>query len=126
MLTANQNQMTFKTSDLITKLKDNREKHIAEYNDAYAGYVSIVGDKLAKALKDYKAGKLNLESGFDIRVAAPATYEEEYNTVISMLEMCTDETIVLDRSSFCNYVLDQWSWQKSFKATTALYASAKV
>lgn len=124
--TANSQQMNFKTSHLIEALECNRDTHIEEYNEALKGYKEKIRETLLSLLDKYEKGTEDYSGGFSINLIAPQSHEEEYTTVIEMLKMCTDETIMLDRSSFKNYVLDDWSWKTQFNNTTKMYNNKGV
>ena len=122
---ANAQQMNFKTRDLIEKLETNKAKHIVEYNEAFEGYIEKIGETLANSLKDCHNRK-DYSKGFSINLQAPTSFEKEYNTIIGMLKFCTDDTIMLDRRSFQQYVMDEWDWTSSFNNVTGLYSSGKA
>ena len=121
-VTANAQQMNFKVKDLIKILKENRIKHIAEFKEAFEGYLVKIGEVLKEETKKHKAGK-DYSRGFSLSLIVPTSYEKEYTVIIEMLEHCTDDTIMLDRSSFTSYVMDEWQWKNSFTSTTSLYNS---
>lgn len=123
----NQNlqQMSFKTKDLVSRLEKNKKIHIAEYYSAMEGYHEAIEDKLKQALKAIKNGE-TYEKGFHLTMIPPVSHEGDYDTIIEMLKMCTDETIELDKDNFECYVMDRWSWKDNFASTTNLYAKKIV
>lgn len=106
---------------LLSALKSNREKHIAEYNEAVKGYreqcIAKMKENLAKA-----------EAGGDILVSLagcykPESHEKDYDHAISMCEWTTSPEVELSASEFQQYVNDEWTWQQSFKTVNAMYLS---
>lgn len=104
--------------ELLTKLKENREKHVAEFNAAVGAYQQAMIDKLQDVLKQVKKGKVE---ELHVRLPKPTSYEDSYTDIIEMLEMSVDKTINLDRSSFKSYVKDEWGWSSGFKSLTGAY-----
>lgn len=122
-MTATAQQMNFKTSDLIAKLEENLEKHVAEYNEAVIGYKEKIEETLRNALKKFKADNTVYDKSFALSLTTPVSYAKEYTTVIQMLKFCTDDIITLDRRNFENFVLDEWTWSNSFATTTSVYSN---
>ena len=124
-VTANSQEMNFNTKDLIEKLEANRLKHIEEYNEAVIGYKEKIGEALKEAAKKFKADNTIYDDGFKLSLQTPVSYEKEYNTILEMLKFCTDETIRLDRSSFQNFVMDEWHWKSHFSTINSSYTISK-
>lgn len=120
-ITANAQQMHFKTKDLIAKLESNRTKHVTEYDEAVVGYKEKIAETLRLTLKKFNKDDSIFDKQFSITLPTPVSYEKEYTTIIEMLTFCTDETIMLDRNSFMNYVMDEWNWKNSFLANSSIY-----
>ena len=120
-MTANAQQMNFKTADLIAKLESNRQQHVTEYYEAVKGYKEKIEETLSEALAKFKADPTIYDKNFIVTLPTPVSYEKEYTTIIEMLTFCTDETIMLDRGNFQNFVLDEWNWKNSFASTAGVY-----
>jgi hypothetical protein len=127
---------TVKRLELLEIIQKNREQHIADYNDACAGYretalelLSERADKIAVAFNKLgeriKAGEtiplnLGIGTGFDLKV--PETHVKDYDQVIRMLELEVDETVKLQTDEFACFVMDDWDWKDSFSATVGAYS----
>lgn len=92
--------------ELLTKLRENREKHIQLFDDAMEGYYVEAKKKLNSAINklDKKDKKPIQSIYFDV----PKSHEKEYNKVIKMLEMSVSDEITLKQHEFDMYVLDEW------------------
>ena len=106
-------------AELLVKLKENREIHIAEFEELKTDYLTGLEDRLKKILKSVKSG--NFETNIRIDLVKPKSFEDEYNEVIGMLEMSIDDTYEIDQDEYRQYVLNKWHWTSSFAATKASY-----
>ena len=77
---------------LLAKVQENREKHIAEFKEAWEGYLIDTVAELKKMLEDAKNGKVK----HHLDLVVPTSFEQQYDRVIAMLEWSTDETVDLD------------------------------
>lgn len=135
-------------SRLLSTLKENRQKHQREYDDAVAGYKQLATERLTD-LKSKAASKLdsNFESiqaridAFDpddgeltdvvtllssmtFNLKVPRNHVESYNVAIEMAEWETRDEIELTQRQFQCFVLDDWDWQNEFKALSKTYTQA--
>lgn len=143
-------EVKVRREELLAKVRANREKHIADYQEAVAGYKLMATEKVKSAL-----GRAEIELreaanralrriaamtsaeitngpgdrvlllqqvAFDLQV--PASHEKDYDAVISMLEMSVDETITIRADEHACYVMDDWTWKNDFENTKALYSNA--
>lgn len=117
MIRRGDRQVTVKKEELLEKLRENRDTHVASYNEAREGFHQAYMDKIDDLIKRANDGDYD----FRVNITKPESHEEEYNTVIAMLDMSIEETIELDEESFKNFVLDQWSWKPAFLAATEMY-----
>lgn len=108
-------------SELLEKLKANRDSHTQLYKDAVEGFKVVAKDKLEKALATLEKGSLPNSISF----SQPVDHTQQYNEAISMLEMSVDEKITLRRGEFNSYVLDSWvsDTEKSMMRTLASASS---
>jgi hypothetical protein len=103
---------------LLGHLKENREKHIVDFEEAMIGYRKAMIDTLNAKLK---AAKKEEDVDHSIRITRPISYLDSYDEAIAMLEWTTQSEVELDRSDFKQYVRDEWAWKQSFVATSSLY-----
>lgn len=107
---------------LLSTLRENLEKHTAEYDEAVRRYPTAVAEALEeRALAVRNGGKVNLT----FNLPAPQTYADEYRDAIEMLEWAEDESIELDQHEFKQYVQDEWNWKKAFAASTTMYNASR-
>ncbi len=104
--------------NLLAILKKNRGGHRKLYEEAFTEYRRQV----------VKAMEYNLErarEGGDIRLSlslrTPEDHTEEYDAVIGLLELSTDDTVELTAHDYERFVLDRWEWQRSFETNTMSY-----
>lgn len=133
------------TFKLLTALKENKEKHVKEYEEAVLGYKEV-----AKARLEAELGKaeLKLQRNFQLLNAkidqfevedqndtvvllehvmfsmkVPQNHEKAYEVAIQMAEWEVGNTVELTQSQFQCFVLDDWDWKNEFEAVTKRYLS---
>lgn len=114
-------EMNFSTKELLEKIKENRNKHAAEYVEAVYEYKTKLKAVLKDKIKEVEKSADNVVPSGSIRVPEPKCYLEEYDQFIDMLEMTKDETTSLSITMFNQLVRDQWSWKQEFEMTKASY-----
>lgn len=112
-------QKTFVSKDqLVSKLKDNRDNHRQVYDAAIEGYRTAAIGRLNTMVDELKAGKL---PQLYVRLPIPEDHTDEYDALISMLEMSTEDSVEIDLADYRAYVLDDWGWKKEFISTASNY-----
>lgn len=119
MIRRGDRQITVKKEELLAKLRENRDIHVKEFNEAKEGFHQAYMDKIDDLIKRANDGDYK----FRVEIIKPESHEKEYNTIIAMLEMSVEDEIELDEASFRNFVLDEWDWSKAFLEATAFYKS---
>jgi hypothetical protein len=114
---------------LLDTMRKNREAHAEEFALAEKGYWLKMEEGLAKALKEVrKHGEFVNKDLFRsipyIPGSRPENHTHDYDVVIKMLEFSVDDVIELDRAKFQAYVMDNWQWSGTVKATNSFYAGA--
>ena len=107
-----------KVSEVLDILKKNRELHRDIFIAAQKIYRSEVIRKLDQALQAAKDGK---EFPSYIQIPEPEDHTKDYDRVIRMLELSTEETIELAENEVEVYVMDRWSWSHSWAASNVQY-----
>lgn len=106
---------------LILILKENRAKHIEEYNTALSGwhkdYMSQIEEEYRRVISPDWDG----EKPFYMKEQRPVSYEEDYDDMISQLTHDVRETIELSQSDYRKYVLDRWDWKRQFMTSNSKY-----
>lgn len=132
--------------NLVVKLKDNKKKHIDEYNEAIANYKQLALEKLEAGYKKAKVsldkqvdllrvkinqfdesspdmgrGFLQLVDAITVDMPVPRNYTEEYDAAIAIAEADVNETLELSYAEFTCFYRDKWSWKTSFETTMCFY-----
>tara|TARA_Y100000310_G_C20672285_1_gene810953 strand:- start:1190 stop:1591 length:402 start_codon:yes stop_codon:yes gene_type:complete len=110
---------TIPKEKLLDKLRDNRDKHAAIVKEAQEGYIDKAQQAIKKKLAELK--RKNIVS-LHFSLYPPKDHTEAYTTVIKMLEMSTDEHIVLTASEFRQLVEDEWEWTDDFLTSNSNYS----
>lgn len=113
---------------LITALKQNRAKHIADYQEATKNWQKELKAMVdsAHSLLDKEDYSLFLDRKHDIfRIdLRPTSHKKEYDTAIEMLEFSADQEIQLDIQQYNAFVKDEWDWRQHWSASNAKYLNA--
>jgi hypothetical protein len=118
------------TRQLLGIVKDNRNKHMAAYDEAVidhkASVIKTTEENLKIANQNYQIAEsydLTKMQAFKAILPAPKHYEKEYNRAIRMLELEVEKEIELEEAIFNQLVMDEWQWKDSFIGTNSLYKS---
>lgn len=124
MMTGRDKQITVNKDRLIAKLKENLELHKADYEEAKIGYrVKLMAD-LAQTLD--RVGNATDEEVLSFKAVPfnpPHSYAKEYEDAILMAEWTEGDTVLLDLTTFKQYVQNEWSWSGSFEVMNTTYKS---
>lgn len=113
------NEINVTKSTLLEKLTENREIHKSEYKEMMETYHQEVIRGLSKLLKAAK--KKPKQPVTSLNIPIPISYINEYDTVIGMLEMSTNEDFVITQAEYKKYVMNEWSWTNVFNSLKAAY-----
>jgi hypothetical protein len=102
----------------IARVKENRDKHRANFEAAQEGYKKFMITELEKRLEEAQRG---LKVDRYIRLEEPEDHTEDYDQILEMAEMSVDETIEIDQTEFAWYVMDRWAWKQQWVATNSAY-----
>jgi len=105
--------------ELLSVLKANKIQHIEDFKEVIEEYKLQIVEKAEELLEKAKAYPLTTRLYSNL--SKPENHESDYTEAIAMLEMSTDETIVLDQREFKTYVLDEWSWANDFAMSKTAY-----
>ncbi len=107
--------------ELLEIVQTNRQKHIADFNEAVEDYKKAALKVAESNLALAQTGEV--ESIVKMRAAPdrPRSYEKEYGRGIRMLELSVEEVIDITEDVFNQLVLDEWAWKHLFTASTASY-----
>lgn len=129
---------------LIDALKANRERHIAQYNEAVEGYrdaaLAILSKAKASAVarmeKNFERIRVDLENfnpeeGASDRITliqsetvdlpVPRNYSKDYDAAIDIAEWDVNDKLKLSFAEFQCFVRDEWDWTIDFVSNSAMY-----
>ena len=112
--------VTVKKIELLTLLKENKEKHVEQVAKAEVGYwveVAEAKDKLTRLVAKLEVQHLT------IHITKPESHIVDYETAIKMLEMHQGDTIEIDKEEFENFALDKWDWKERWSMSNSKYWS---
>jgi hypothetical protein len=106
-------------SVLLETIKKNREKHIETFNQAKKAYRDAAITALQTQLEKARTGeKFSLNFS---KMPKPCSYQKEYDKVIGLLELSMEDVSEITSTDFTQYILDEWHWQASFRASNSTY-----
>ncbi len=117
------NSVKVKRTELLTRIKNNRDAHRELFLKAQEGYREAMIEELDRMLKDAKEGRAIRRS---VSMMEPQDHTKDYDRVIDMLEMSQDEIVEIQEHEFDQYVRDNWSWKALADTTNAMYAARKI
>jgi len=109
--------ITVKKSDLITKIKENKENHIVEYDKAVVAYKDEALRQLRTQLERVEAGSLNAQ----LDLITPINNADNYDKIIEMFEWEVEELVVLEQDEFQEYVQDTTDFAVKARMSNAAY-----
>lgn len=110
--------------ELLSIVKINKDKHIAEYLESVEDYKNLVVQISQANLKTSKTADLEQFKKLKSYPTAPQTYEDSYKRAIRMLELSVEDSVHIDEDVFNQLVLDEWTWKRRFSESNALYKSS--
>lgn len=113
-----------KKADLIEILTKNRAEHRGIFEEAVDGYRQKAVATLEENLALLKANKHHRIA--NIYLQLPEDHTRDYDRAIKMMEMTTDEEVVLPEAEFKSYVMDDWSWANQFYGTNSVYSASAM
>lgn len=117
------NAIKMKRLELLDIVRNNKEKHITEFDEAVVDYKALVLKTSTDNLKLAKTGELVSFKKMRPTPAEPTSYEDSYKRAIRMLELSVEDIIEVEEDVFNQLVLDEWSWKRSFTASSTFYKS---
>lgn len=106
-----------KKSDLIAKIKVNKENHIKEYAEAVIAYKEEALKQLNKLIVDVVNGGLDIK----LNLITPIDNSKNYDKILEMFEWEVNDVVELEQSEFLEYVQDETSFAVSAKYSNSAY-----
>jgi hypothetical protein len=107
--------------ELLAILKNNRDIHQKNYDDAMGGYRMLAEKELKKKLKAVKEGEK-----FDLYfrdLSEPRSYVKDYNNTIGILEVSNDGNVSITMEEYLKYYKNEWEWSRMWKNDFLPYAT---
>jgi hypothetical protein len=114
---ANARTVTVKKSDLIKKIKENKEAHLKDYAEAVEAYKKEAQRQISLQQEALNAGKMNI----GISLTAPVNKAEEYDKILTMFEWEINKEVELSQGEFNEYVLDETPFAVHAKMLNSTY-----
>jgi hypothetical protein len=111
--------MKFKKDDLIGIVQKNRDAHRGIFEEAIEGYRKKVIEELEAHLDRVKAGEVRQ---IYVSYPKPDDHTRDYDRLLKMLDMTSENEVQLSEQQFGQYVLDDWDWKRQFIATNSAYS----
>lgn len=109
--------------ELLQIVRDNKEKHVKEFNESVADYIVLVYKIANDNLTIIETKDLNKIKKTKQLPSVPVSYEDSYVRAIRMLELSVEDVIEIDATTFNQLVLDEWQWKHQFETTSLMYKS---
>ena len=109
--------------NLIEALRTNKDLHQREYDEALIGFRLAAEKELKLKLKELKAGK---KDNIYISLQKPVSYVKQYNDVIGMLEISSEEEVSITMEEYLKYYKNEWEWKQTWQLSNAFYSQAYV
>ncbi len=137
-------KFSYKRTDLLARVEQNRDTHATAYMLAMEGYWVAIAERatetakaaksLAKKAQDEAVTWKDAKKPSDPSLALPSPsilprpedHRGDYDRVIDMLKLAQDESIELDEEQFAMYVRDEWEWKANFTATSMSYSNNRA
>jgi hypothetical protein len=104
---------------LIKQIKENKSKHIEEYEKAVIAYKEEASKQLSKLTDDINQGKL----GIELKLVKPINNSENYDKIIEMFEWEVEDYVELTQNEFNEYVQDETETSRQAKMSNMFYNS---
>lgn len=110
-----------KKEELLAIVRENKAKHVSEYEEAVNDYKALAIKVMKANLKLANTGDLDKLKEVKAMPTAPVSYENDYNRAARMLELSVEDIIELEDDVFNQLVLDEWSWKRAFSVSNSFY-----
>ena len=109
--------ITVEKADLITKIKENKENHVKEFNKAIDAYREEALRQLRTQLERVEEGALDAK----LDLITPIDNSDNYDKIIEMFEWEVQDQVVLEQDEFQEYVQDTTDFAVKARMSNAAY-----
>jgi len=110
-------EVSIEKSKLIEKIKENRDAHVIDYNEAVIAYRKKAESELKNLSKELKNGSMKL----NLHLITPINRSEEYDKIIEMFNWEINDIVKLTQKEFNEYVLDETTSAQQAKFSNSAY-----
>lgn len=110
--------LTFPKKEVLRRIKENRDKHAEDYEEAMKGFKEALQELLTEKLDMLANGDI---PSLDIDLREPFHHLKEYDRMVDMLELTEETEITLTHYDFSKYVRDEWDWKEDFVNISNMY-----
>lgn len=117
-------KITVLKTTLLRKLRENREKHLRDFERAKEGYKEAALLALQKKLEIFSQFNgdskevPNLDFG---KCPRPVCFIKDYDRAIGMLELHAEDKLILDMEAYQRFIEDSWDWKDTFHRSSSSY-----
>lgn len=115
-------EVKIKRDELKQIVAKNRAEHRDIFLKAQEKYREEVIKELDAMLAEARAGR---KVRRHIQLIEPTDYTAEYDRLLRMLELSTDDTVSLTEQEFTCYVMDEWGWSRAWAVSNSRYVSSQ-
>lgn len=108
---------------LLEILKGNRDSHRKTFLEAQNVYRKAVITELDSMLEAAQSG---LPIRKHVNLAAPEDHTADYEEMIGLLELATDDLVDISQQEYKNYAMDKWAWNIKAKRLNDAYAAGNT
>lgn len=102
---------------LIKQIKDNKDIHIKEYDEAVIAYKKEALKQLGELETKANDGDMTLH----LKLVTPINNSEKYDKILSQFEWEVKDIVELSQSEFNKYILDDTEFSRSAKFSNMSY-----
>lgn len=114
------NDVKVKKDEALAALRKNRASHKQIFDEAVKGYKQKALEVLAEHVKRIQTGSLVRVT---VQIPFPEDHTKDYDRAIKMLEMSVEDHVLMDETSFQQYVMDDWHWKRQFLHANKAYST---
>jgi len=109
-----------KKEELIVKIKENKEIHVKEFEEAVVAYKEEALKQLVLQTSKVKEGALDAE----LDLVTPVNNAGNYDKIIEMFEWDVRDEVELSQNEFLEYVQDETEFAVAAKFSNTFYSSS--
>jgi len=109
-----------KKEALIEKIKENKEIHVKEFNEAVVAYKAEALKQLTVQTSRAKEGALDIK----LDLVTPVNNKDNYDKILQMFEWDVRDEVELSQNEFLEYVQDETDFAVQAKLSNTFYSNS--